>query len=78
MLHHHVYDDSNTDIKCLRASLHELCSPISYHTSILSGEAWVHNPILGHPDRIRHSLGVSLDVFEAFMVADSCNNAMVH
>ncbi|KAF9219216.1 hypothetical protein BS17DRAFT_681695, partial [Gyrodon lividus] len=37
---------------------------IPYHTSILSGEAWVYELILGHPDRIRHNIGVSLDVFE--------------
>lgn len=37
---------------------------IPYHTSALSGEAWVLELITGHPDRIRHNLGVSLDIFD--------------
>ncbi|EGO04534.1 hypothetical protein SERLA73DRAFT_27886, partial [Serpula lacrymans var. lacrymans S7.3] len=35
-----------------------------YHTSSLTGEAWVQELINGHPDRIRSELGVSLQVFE--------------
>ena len=34
-----------------------------YHTSVLSGEAWVLELLCGHPDRIRTELGVSLEVF---------------
>jgi hypothetical protein len=34
-----------------------------YHTSALSGEAWVLELLCGHPDRIRTELGVSLEVF---------------
>ncbi|KIM52221.1 hypothetical protein SCLCIDRAFT_39704, partial [Scleroderma citrinum Foug A] len=30
-----------------------------YHMSILSGEAWVIELILGHPDRIQCELGMS-------------------
>ncbi|KAF8844724.1 hypothetical protein BDN67DRAFT_894439, partial [Paxillus ammoniavirescens] len=46
---------------------------IPYHTSILSGEAWVYELILGHPDRIQHSLGVNLDVFDAVLCILHCN-----
>lgn len=38
-----------------------------YHTSALSGEAWVIELILGHPDRIRSALGVSLEAFDALI-----------
>ena len=34
-----------------------------YHTSALSGEAWVLELICGHPDRICTELGVTLEVF---------------
>ncbi|EGO04264.1 hypothetical protein SERLA73DRAFT_44365 [Serpula lacrymans var. lacrymans S7.3] len=38
--------------------------PILYHTSLLTGDAWVCKLMNGHPDQIRHNLGVSLEVFE--------------
>jgi hypothetical protein len=38
-----------------------------YHTSILTGEAWVYDLIYGHPDRIQHNLGVDCDVFNALL-----------
>lgn len=41
--------------------------PIPYHTSALSGEAWVLELMTGHPERIRHNLGVSLDVFQSLL-----------
>ena len=34
-----------------------------YHTSALSGVAWVQELLTGHPDRIRCELGVSVNVF---------------
>ena len=34
-----------------------------YHTSILSGEAWVQELLHGHPRRIQTELGVHLHVF---------------
>ncbi len=34
-----------------------------YHTSTLSGYAWLQELIHGHPDRIHHELGVRLHVF---------------
>lgn len=37
--------------------------PIPYHTSALSGQAWVLELLAGHPDRIRCKLGVSIEVF---------------
>ena len=38
-----------------------------YHTSALSGEAWVLELINGHPERIRCELGVHLHVFRALI-----------
>lgn len=38
-----------------------------YHTSSLSGEAWVAELLDGHPDRIRCELGVSKGVFAALI-----------
>ena len=38
-----------------------------YHTSALSGEAWVNELIHGHPDRIFTELGMRLHVFLAFV-----------
>ena len=40
---------------------------IPYHTSILTGEGWVLELLSGHPDRIKTSLGVGLEVFEALV-----------
>jgi hypothetical protein len=37
--------------------------PEPYHTSILTGEGWVMELILGHPDRIRCELGMSTHTF---------------
>lgn len=37
-----------------------------YHTSALSGQAWVNELIHGHPDRIFCELGMRLHVFTAF------------
>jgi len=38
-----------------------------YHTSILTGEAWVYELINGHPDRIRHNFGIDCDVFNTLL-----------
>ena len=38
-----------------------------YHTSALSGYAWVLELLAGHPDRIRCELGVSHQVFETLI-----------
>ncbi|EGO04812.1 hypothetical protein SERLA73DRAFT_27888, partial [Serpula lacrymans var. lacrymans S7.3] len=43
--------------------------PIPYHTSLLTGEAWVCELINGHPDQIRHNLGVSLEVFKLLLAS---------
>ncbi|KAH7903666.1 hypothetical protein BJ138DRAFT_974793, partial [Hygrophoropsis aurantiaca] len=37
---------------------------VPYHTSILTGHAWVLELMNGHPKRIKNNLGVSLHVFE--------------
>jgi hypothetical protein len=38
-----------------------------YHTSILSGYAWVQELLNGHPERIRTELGVHKEVFYALI-----------
>jgi hypothetical protein len=49
----------------------ELASSIydkrAYHTSVLSGHAWVLELLNGHPDRIRCELGVSHHVFDLLL-----------
>jgi hypothetical protein len=37
--------------------------PVPYHTSILSGAAWVAELLTGHPERIRCELGMHREVF---------------
>lgn len=44
-----------------------LYDKIPYHTSALSGEAWVLELMNGHPRRIRCELGVHLRVFNALV-----------
>ena len=41
--------------------------PIPYHTSILTGEAWVLELMRGHPKQIHCELGVHLHVFQALL-----------
>src|SRR5437660_1475311 len=41
--------------------------PQPYHTSRLSGQEWVMELILGHPDRIRCELGVSTGIFNTLI-----------
>jgi hypothetical protein len=41
--------------------------PIPYHTSILTGEAWVSELMTGHPKWIQCELGVQLHVFKALL-----------
>ena len=38
-----------------------------YHTSALSGQAWVDELIVGHPNRIKSELGMRLHVFLALL-----------
>ena len=38
-----------------------------YHTSILSGYAWIQELLHGHPERIRTELGVHKEVFHALI-----------
>jgi hypothetical protein len=40
-----------------------------YHTSALSGYAWVQELCNGHPDRIKSELGMRLHVFRALVEA---------
>ncbi|KAF9536914.1 hypothetical protein CPC08DRAFT_616927, partial [Agrocybe pediades] len=38
-----------------------------YHTSALTGQAWVNELIHGHPDRIYNCLGMRLHTFTSFV-----------
>ncbi|KIM62366.1 hypothetical protein SCLCIDRAFT_43881, partial [Scleroderma citrinum Foug A] len=40
-------------------------TPQPYHTSALSGEVWLIELILGHPDRIRCELGMDVHTFKS-------------
>ena len=40
-------------------------APQPYHTSALSGEAWLVELILGHPGRIRCELGMDVHTFKS-------------
>ncbi|KAI9066942.1 hypothetical protein FKP32DRAFT_1533736, partial [Trametes sanguinea] len=44
------------------ASVHY--NKISYHTSALSGSAWLQGLLDGHPERIKTELGVHREVLE--------------
>ncbi|CAK5262355.1 unnamed protein product [Mycena citricolor] len=39
-----------------------------YHTSALSGHAWVQELLNGHPERIRTELGMRKEVFESLVL----------
>src|ERR1700733_4222196 len=43
-----------------------ICDP--WHTSALTGEAWVMELLSGHPERMRTALGVNLHVFSALIL----------
>ena len=38
-----------------------------YHISALTGEAWVKELVVGHPDKIKDELGIHLHVFLIFL-----------
>ncbi|KAF8235416.1 hypothetical protein L208DRAFT_1257202, partial [Tricholoma matsutake] len=51
---------------------------ILYHTSALTGAAWVAELMRGHPECIRCELGVHLHVFKilvAYLQIISCNHS---
>jgi hypothetical protein len=50
-------------------SIHTRCD--LYHTSILTGEAWVIELLTGHPEHIRCELGVHRHVFIA-LISELC------
>ena len=54
--------------------------PQPYHTSALSGEAWLIELILGHLDRIRCELGVDVHTFKALTLELRCysHQALTH
>jgi hypothetical protein len=55
----------------ITAALHAYAAPLysklPYHTSALTGDAWVQELILGHPMRIQCELGVRKHVFHALV-----------
>ena len=57
---------------------------IPYHTSVLTGQAWVLELMNGHPNHIKTNLGVSMEVFSALVIVlnqngivDSRNGVLV-
>jgi hypothetical protein len=48
-------------------SIHTPDDPEPYHTSALTGQEWVIELIVGHPERIRCELGVHVHVFEGLV-----------
>lgn len=42
--------------------------PIPKHTSILTGEAWLNELLLGHPGRFKESMGMEKPVFKALLL----------
>jgi hypothetical protein len=71
-------DEGEDEEDILNAILGGLCPAIMayaspfynkerYHTSALSGIAWVEELMEGHPERIRCELGVHLHVFELLL-----------
>jgi hypothetical protein len=50
-------------LECLLLVLQSLYTRLLLHTSILTGEAWILELLVGHPDRIYYSLGVRKHVF---------------
>jgi hypothetical protein len=55
---------------CIDANKEELAhiaDPQPYHTSALTGAAWVNELVNGHPDRIYHELGMRSEVFLEFV-----------
>lgn len=51
----------------LTRQIHRFYNKEPYHTSILSGEAWVQELLHGHPEHICTELGVHKEVFHALI-----------
>ena len=49
-------------------------NPQPYHTSTLSGKAWLIKLILGHPDHIHCELGMDVHTFKAITLELQCHN----
>ena len=63
-------DDSfiiNTVITAVLAYAAPLYSKQPYHSCRFKGLDWVHDLMEGHPERIRHELGVHLPVFNMLL-----------
>ena len=70
-LHHAVLAAITLQLSLLLPTLmrliHRYYMKEPYHTSILSGYAWVQELLQGHPERIRTELGVHKEVFHALL-----------
>ena len=70
-LHHTVFVAITLQLSLLLPTLMRLISRYymkePYHTSILSGYAWLQELLHGHPERIRTELGVHKEVFHALI-----------
>lgn len=66
-LHHTIFAAITLQLSLLLPTLMRLIFRYHmkepYHTSILSGYAWVQELLHGHPERIRTELGVHKEVF---------------
>ena len=70
-LHHTIFAAITLQLSLLLPTLMRLIFRYHmkepYHTSILSGYAWVQELLHGHPERIRTELGVHKEVFLALV-----------
>ena len=70
-LHHSIFAAITLQLSLLLLTLMRLIFRYHmkepYHTSILSGHAWVQELLNGHPERIRTELGVHKEVFLALV-----------
>ena len=71
MLHHSVLIAITLQLSLILPTLtrliHRYYMKEPYHTSILSGYAWLQELLHGHPERIRTELGVHKEVFHSLI-----------
>ena len=66
-IHHLILCTIQTVIKTILIAF-EHSYPISYHTSILTGQGWVLELLNGHPEQIHTKLDIHLHVFNQLIV----------
>jgi hypothetical protein len=66
-LHMHCFQQLTIVAACVILIVSDLQPQLfkqPYHTSTLTGEAWVLELLAGHPERIRYELGIHRHVFD--------------